>query len=53
MDAIDEVISGQIGSESMQIARQKRKTCAHSVSLTVFIQRIESDVYLAYQEISR
>lgn len=53
MDAIDEVISGQIGSEPMQIARQKRKTCAHSMSLTVFIQRIESDVYLAYQEISR
>lgn len=37
----------------MQIAGLKRKTCSHNVSLTVFIPRIEQDVYLTYQEISR
>lgn len=53
MDAIDEVISGQIGGEPMQIVRQERKTRAHNVSLTLSVQRIESDVYLVYREVSR
>jgi hypothetical protein len=47
MDEIDEVIKRQIGSEPMQIAKQKRKTCSHSLSLTVFFPSIESDVCLA------
>lgn len=48
MDEIDEVIKRQIRSEPIQIAEQKRKTCSHSISLTVFFRRIESDFYLSY-----
>lgn len=41
MGEIDEVIKRQIRSEPIQIAGQKRKTCSHSISLTVFFRRIE------------
>lgn len=41
MGEIDEVIKRQIRSEPIQIAGQKRKTCSHSISFTVFFRRIE------------
>ena len=46
MGEIDEVIKRQIRSEPIQIAGQKRKTCACSISLTVFFRSIELDLYL-------
>lgn len=53
MDEIDEVIKRQIRSKSVQIAGQKRKTSSHSISLTVFFLRIESDFYITYQWASK